>query len=119
MANPSTLAPLPRLEDLVFVGFNSRVVALDRYRGEIRWQWKAPHGGGLPTILVDGDRLIVSCMGYTWCLDPVTGAMVWHQPLKGLGMGIACLASVRGSSEIGPAAAQAAASRAAAAAAAS
>lgn len=119
MANSATLSTLPRLEDLVFVGFNRRVVALDRYRGEIRWQWKAPHGGGLPTILVDGDRLIVSCMGYTWCLDPVTGAMVWYQPLSGLGTGIACVASVRGSSQVAPAAAQLAAAAAAAAAAAS
>lgn len=88
----------PRLDDLVFVGFNRRVVALDRYSGEIRWDWKASKGGGFVSILIDGDRLIVNCQGYTWCLDPLSGEEVWFQPLKGYGTGIAALASLRGGS---------------------
>ena len=85
-----------RLDRLVFVGFNRRVVALDRYSGEIRWDWKAATGSGYVSLLIDGDRLIVNCQGYTWCLDPLSGEEVWFQPLKGFGMGIACIASVRG-----------------------
>lgn len=90
-------ASLPRLEELVFVGFNRRVVALDRQGGEIRWTWKASSGSGAVAVLVDGDRLIASCQGYTWCLDPLTGEEVWKQPLKGFGTGVPCIASVRGS----------------------
>src|SRR5262245_9719801 len=44
------------LLDLVFVGFNRRVVALDRYNGDVVWDWKSPAGTGFPAILVDGDR---------------------------------------------------------------
>ena len=111
------LATNSRLDDLVFLGFNRRVVALDRYSGEIRWDWKASKGGGYVSLLIDGDRLIVNCQGYTWCLDPLSGDEVWFQPLKGFGMGIACIASVRGgssSTDAGAAESHAAAANAAA-----
>ncbi len=85
-------------DHLIFVGFNSRVVALDRDSGAIVWQWKSPKGSGYITLLLDEDRLIVSVMGYTYCLDPATGQQLWFNELPGLGMGVASLASVRGGS---------------------
>jgi outer membrane protein assembly factor BamB len=86
------------LMDLVFVGFNRRVVALDRYNGDVVWDWKSPSGTGFPAILVDGDRLVVSVQGYMYCLEPVTGEVLWSNPLKGLGVGTACIASLHGNS---------------------
>lgn len=86
------------LGDLVFVGFNRKVVALDRYTGELAWTWQAPKGSGFPAILLDGDRLIVSVQGYTYCLDPIFGQQVWENHLSGMGVGTASLASVRGGS---------------------
>jgi outer membrane protein assembly factor BamB len=83
--------------DLVFVGFNSRVAALDRYSGEVVWDWKSPEGSGYVSLLLDGDRLIASVQGYTYCLDPLYGQEVWRNPLKGFGIGVASLASVNGS----------------------
>ncbi len=85
-----------KLADVVFVGFNKQVIALDRSTGEKKWGWTSPKGSGYPTIFVDGDRLIVSVQGYTYCLEPTTGALVWENELKGHGTGITCLASVRG-----------------------
>lgn len=84
--------------DLVYVGFNSNVVALQRATGEIVWDWKSPKGSGFPSVLLDGDRLIVSVQGYTYCLDPATGEQLWWNPLKGFGMGTASLTSIRGNS---------------------
>lgn len=89
-------AIVPDLANLVFVGFNSRVAALDRETGEMMWSWKCPKGTGIAALLVDGDRLIVSVQGYTYCLDPATGGEMWSNPLKGMGLGTACLASARG-----------------------
>lgn len=83
-------------DSLVFVGFNSRVVALDRHTGELLWEWKSPKGSGFVAVLLDGDRLIVSVQGYTYCLDPNTGAGLWSNPLSGMGVGIPCLASAHG-----------------------
>ena len=96
-AEQSTDALVPDPGNLVFVGFNSRVVALDRDTGQTIWVWKSPRGSGIAALLVDGDRLIVSVQGYTYCLDPQGGTEIWSNPLKGLGVGTACLASARGS----------------------
>jgi hypothetical protein len=84
------------LDQLIFVGFNSRVAALDRDTGQLLWQWKARKGSGYVTVLLDGDRLIVSVIGYTYCLDPLSGQEYWFNELSGMGSGVACLASVRG-----------------------
>jgi len=83
--------------DMVFVGFNSRVVALDRRSGEKVWSWVAPRGTGFVAVLLDGDQLVVSCNGYTYALRPETGETLWQNPLEGEGTGIPCLASVYGS----------------------
>ena len=92
MSPPSTRT----VNDLVFVAFGKRVVALDRYTGENVWEWSAPKGGGYISILLDGDRLIVSAMGYMYCLEPLFGQEVWNNPLEGLGTGVPCLASASG-----------------------
>lgn len=86
--------------NLVFVGFNSRVAALDRKTGVIVWQWRCPNpkSGGYVTLLLDGDLLIASVSGYLYALDPQTGEQFWHNETKGFGTGVASLVSVRGSS---------------------
>jgi hypothetical protein len=87
------------LLDLVFAGFNSRVVALDRDTGEIVWDWKAPKGQcSHVSLLLDGDRLIASVHGYMYALDPLTGTLFWSNPLKGFGTGVPSLASLSGNS---------------------
>jgi len=90
------------------VGFNSRVAALDRNSGELVWQWKSPEGSGFVALLLDGDRLFASVNGYTYCLHPLTGEQLWKNPLKGFGVGAACLASIAGNSSyyLGEAAAE-------------
>lgn len=98
IAPPGGLTPRA-MQDLVYVGFNKRVVALDRYTGELVWTWTAPQGSGYVALLIDGDRLIASVQGYTYCLDPVFGQEVWRNPLPGQGIGTPCLASVRGTTQ--------------------
>ena len=106
---------MKNIDEVVFVGFAKQVFALDRYDGSIQWEWKAGHGSGFVSMMLDGDRLIVSCSGWTWCLDPLTGEEVWHQSFKGKGTGIPALVSVRAGSAGGAQAAQIAAQQAAAA----
>ncbi|MGD0516449.1 MAG: PQQ-binding-like beta-propeller repeat protein [Thermoguttaceae bacterium] len=85
------------IEQLIFVGFSGKAMALDRDTGEIVWSNNQMHKGHV-IFLLDGDRLIASTNGYIYCLDPLTGQILWHNPMKGYGWGIASLASVRGSS---------------------
>lgn len=86
------------MDDLIFVGLNRYVAALDRRTGEIVWTYKDMHYGYV-TLLLDGDRLIVSSSGYLYCLDPLTGKLRWHNPMKGFGTDApTALVSVRGQS---------------------
>ncbi len=85
------------INNIVFVGFNSRVAALHRDNGQLLWEWKSPRGSGYVAVLLDGDRLIVSVCGYTYCLNPLTGEVLWFNELSGFGTGAPSLVSVRGS----------------------
>lgn len=93
--------PAANPADLIFVGFNRQVCALHRDTGELVWSWKAAEGSGYVVLLYDTDRLIASVQGYTYCLDPSTGAELWSNPLKGFGVGVPCLASISGVSSAG------------------
>jgi outer membrane protein assembly factor BamB len=102
------------LHQLLFLGLNGRVAALDRDSGEIVWEWAAKDPdkrwavGGYMTLLVDQGQLFVSANGYTYRLDPVTGAELWANPLRGWGFGPTALAtSTAASSQILTAAAAA------------
>ena len=87
---------MSRLDELVFVGLNGYVVALDRDSGTIVWSNNELKSGYV-TLLLDGDRLIVSTNGYIFCLDPLTGRTLWHNPMSGYGFGTpTALVSVRG-----------------------
>lgn len=86
------------VDQLIFVGLNGYALALDRDSGEIVWS-NSDMQSGYVTLLLDGDRLIVSTNGYMYCLDPLTGQIQWHNPLKGYGMGApTSLTSARGQS---------------------
>ena len=84
------------LNDLVFTGLNSRVAALNRNTGAIVWRWSAPAGTTYTSLLLDGDRLIVSVQGYMFALDAASGRQLWANEMTGFGYGVASLASVRG-----------------------
>jgi outer membrane protein assembly factor BamB len=108
------------LDQVVFVGFNKRVVALDQNNGAVLWDWTCPRGSGYVTLLLtDEQHLIVSVNGYTYCLDPTTGQQRWFNELKGFGVGVVSLASWNGSPGTNPQLAAAAEQAAAAAAASS
>jgi outer membrane protein assembly factor BamB len=88
---------MPSIDQLIFVGLNGWVAALDRDTGEIVW-YSSELKSGATTLLLDGDRLIASTNGYLYCLDPQTGKVAWKNPMSGYGTGIAHLVSVRGQS---------------------
>jgi outer membrane protein assembly factor BamB len=83
------------IDRLIFVGLRGYVLALERDTGEIVW-CNDKLKSGFTTLLLDGDRLIVSTNGYMYCLDPLSGDILWHNPLRGYGTGVTDLASVRG-----------------------
>jgi outer membrane protein assembly factor BamB len=87
-----------KIDQLIFVGLNGYAVALHRDTGDIVWSNNQMKSGYV-SMLLDGDRLIVSTNGYIYCLDPLTGNIRWHNPMKGYGIGSpTSLLSVRGQS---------------------
>lgn len=83
------------LDDLIFVGLRGYAMALHRDTGEVVWV-NNDMKSGYTTLLLDGDRLIVATGGYLFCLEPLTGRLLWQNPLKGYGTGVTSLASTRG-----------------------
>ena len=91
-------------EELVYVGIKGQVLALNQATGETLWATKLPTGmlGGLGFVhlVVDGDCIFATTQGESSCLDPVTGKIRWHNPLKGYGLGIASVATPKHNSPV-------------------
>ena len=93
------------IENLVFVGLNKRVAALDRRDGRIVWTWKWPSvtkffsfGGfanRLVTVVYDNEQLFVSINGYQYCLDAATGEQLWFNSMEGFGHGVSSVVTSR------------------------
>ena len=91
------------LSELVFLGFNSRAVALNRNTGDIVWEWKAPQGWAyVSLLLINQEQLIVSVSGYTYSLDPLTGEQHWFNELKGFGSGVTSIVALDSSNPHDP-----------------
>src|SRR4051812_45520695 len=86
-----------KIENLIFVGLGKNVLGIDRTNGRTVWA-NSNLNRGYTSLMLDGDRLIVSANGYLYCLDPLTGKTMWENRLTGYGMGAASLAPVRGRS---------------------
>jgi len=84
------------INELVFVGLNGRVAALDGATGRIVWNWKAPkpRSGYVSLLLLDERQLIASVNGYTYSLNPGTGQMHWYNELKGFGWGVTSIVAM-------------------------
>lgn len=81
-----------KTSDLIFVGIKGSVVALDRATGQQVW---ATHlkGADFVNVVIQGGSVLATCRGEIFCLDPLTGAGKWHNPLKGFGLGLATIAT--------------------------
>jgi outer membrane protein assembly factor BamB len=84
------------INNIVFLGLNSSVAALDRNTGENIWTWRAPkpfHRGYVSLLLLNDSQLIVSVNGYTYCLDPLKAELLWFNDLPGFGTGVTSIAA--------------------------
>src|SRR5664279_1433048 len=76
--------------DLVFIGIKGSVVALNRATGQQEWATHLKGSDFVNIVLLDG-AIVASCYGEIFCLDPLTGNALWHNPLKGFGRGLATI----------------------------
>ncbi len=85
-----------KISDLVFVGIKGSVVAVSRATGQQAWATSLK-GMDFVNVLVENDKIFATCRGEIFCLDPLSGELLWHNPLKGFGLGLATLATVNSS----------------------
>ena len=81
-----------KITDLVFIGIKGSVVALNRTTGEQVWVRRLK-GSDFVNLVLDRETILASCYGEIFCLDALTGAALWHNPLKGFGLGLATIAT--------------------------
>lgn len=81
-----------KTSDLMFIGIRGSVVALNLSTGEQVW---ATHlkGYDFVNVVLEHGAVLASCYGEIFCLDPLTGNALWHNPLKGFGRGLATIAT--------------------------
>jgi outer membrane protein assembly factor BamB len=77
---------------LIFIGIKGSVVALNRATGQQVWATRLKGSYFVNVVLQDG-AVLASCCGEIFCLDPLTGIRMWHNPLKGFGTGLATIAT--------------------------
>ena len=83
---------------LVFIGIKGSVVALNRATGQQVW---AAHlkGSDFVNVVLENGVVLAACAGEIFCLDPLTGSGLWHNPLKGFGRGLATIACQPGAGD--------------------
>jgi outer membrane protein assembly factor BamB len=81
-----------KISELVFVGIKGSVVALERKTGKLTWSTRLK-GYDFVNVLFDGDRLLASTFGEVFCVDALSGKVLWHNPLRGYGRGLSGLAT--------------------------
>ena len=77
----------------VLIGIKGTVLALDRATGQEIWRSKLKGGDFVNLVHQDGD-VYAATEGELFCLDPASGVVRWHNPLKGLGRGLITIASM-------------------------
>jgi outer membrane protein assembly factor BamB len=84
-----------KTSELVLVGIRGSLVALNRATGEQVWATRLK-GYDFVNVVLDGEELFATAAGEIFCLDPLTGDALWHNPLTGFGTGLATIATAAG-----------------------
>jgi len=81
------------INDLLFLGLKNRVSAMTKADGRILWttQLEGALGDGFVTLNCDGKFVYAYGKGQLYCLEVFSGSIVWTNPLKGFGYGVASI----------------------------
>lgn len=79
-------------KDVLYAAISGTVLAIDVQSGKELWRRTVRPGVGVTTIDPRDKRIIVAAAGELWALDAKDGEILWHNPLKGLGLGFLSIA---------------------------
>src|SRR5262245_43079572 len=77
---------------LLYVGIRGCVVALDHATGALVWSVELKSGSTFVPVFQESGKVFATSGGEVTCLDAATGRILWHNPLKGYGLGPAMIA---------------------------
>jgi outer membrane protein assembly factor BamB len=80
-----------KTSEMVFVGIKGSVVAVNRADGTLLWS-TCLKGMDFVNVIFQDAKILATCSGEIFCLDPQSGKLLWHNPLKGFGVGLATMA---------------------------
>ena len=83
-----------KTSEMVYIGIRGSVVALNRATGTQVWATKLK-GTDFVNVVVDGEIVIASTYGAIFCLDGLTGKLLWQNPLRGFGIGLSAIATAQ------------------------
>ena len=66
-------------------------MALDSATGQQLWVAELK-GTDFVNVVLDGNNLFATTRGEIFCLDPQSGGIRWHNPLRGYGLGLVTMA---------------------------
>ena len=75
----------------IYLGVKGSVIALNSANGQQLWATSLK-GSDFVNVVLDGNNLYATARGEFFCLDPSTGIIRWHNPLKGYGFGLVTIA---------------------------
>jgi outer membrane protein assembly factor BamB len=75
----------------IYLGVKGSVLALNSANGQKLWATDLK-GLDFVNVVLDGNNLFAATHGEIFCLDPRTGIIRWHNPLKGYGWGLISIA---------------------------
>ena len=91
-----------KTSELVFIGIRGSVVALERATGKQVWAARLK-SYDFVNVLFQDDIILATTYGEVFCLDPLNGALLWHNRLKGYGVDLATIATDQAASSGNPA----------------
>ena len=75
----------------IYLGIKGSVLALNSANGAQAWATKL-RGDDFVNVALEGSNLFAATRGEIFCLDPLTGIVRWHNPLRGFGWGLVSMA---------------------------
>jgi outer membrane protein assembly factor BamB len=76
---------------LIYLGIKGSVIALDAATGQQAWVQKLK-GSDFVNVGLVGDVVLATTHGEIFGIDAQSGAIRWHDPLKGYGWGLVTMA---------------------------
>ena len=87
-----------------FIGVRGHVLAIKKESGEVLWQTHLNGGFGdsFVSLATDGALVFAHTRGSLFCMDAVSGQLLWTNDLPGLGYGLASICANPGQSDSPP-----------------